>query len=175
MVAALQIKTQAATRRIRFVLSINHARGNPPRKKKIEKANPPSTPSCVSLREIECLMALVQQRAADQQVKEVQSERRQHLSVIASSAEEQQVYAGTAVQAKAAFDAAQQQLTQAEINLRRTEVRSPVNGYVTNLLMRVTEAVWIAWRRACVPACPMSSMVLQHNPAAFRPSPPNEE
>lgn len=81
--------------------------------------------------------ALVEQRAADLQVKQVQSERRQHLSVIAASAEEQQVFAGTAVQADAAFKAAQQQLAQAEINLQRTQVRSPVNGYVTNLLMRV--------------------------------------
>jgi multidrug resistance efflux pump len=54
--------------------------------------------------------ALLQEKAADLQVKQVQSERRQHLSSIATSAEEQQVFAGTAVQAKAAFDAAQQQL-----------------------------------------------------------------
>jgi RND family efflux transporter MFP subunit len=81
--------------------------------------------------------ALLQEKAADLQVKRVQSERRQKLSVIATSAEEQQIFAGTAVQAKAAFQAAQQQVAQAEINLRRTQVRSPVNGYVTNLLMRV--------------------------------------
>ena len=56
---------------------------------------------------------------------------------LATSPEEQQTYAGSAVQAKAALDAAQQQLAQAEINLQRTKVRSPVNGYVTNLLMRV--------------------------------------
>ena len=56
---------------------------------------------------------------------------------MATTAEEQQVFAGTAIQAKAAFDASQQQLNQAEINLHRTQVRSPVNGYVTNLLMRV--------------------------------------
>jgi multidrug resistance efflux pump len=31
----------------------------------------------------------------------------------------------------------QEQVAQAEINLRRTQVRSPVNGYVTNLMMRV--------------------------------------
>jgi multidrug resistance efflux pump len=36
------------------------------------------------------------------------------------------------VQAKAAFEAAQQQVARAKINLRRTQVRSPVNGYVTN-------------------------------------------
>lgn len=81
--------------------------------------------------------AIVAQKAADLQVKQVQSERRQHLSSIATSAEEQQVFAGTAVQAEAAFKAAQQQLAQAEINLERTRVRSPVNGYVTNLLLRV--------------------------------------
>ena len=31
---------------------------------------------------------------------------------------------------------AEQQVRQAEVNLRRTEVRSPVNGIVTNLLLR---------------------------------------
>ena len=81
--------------------------------------------------------ALVEQKAADLQVKQVQSERRQHLSSIATSAEEQQLFAGAAVQADAAFQSARQQFAQAEINLRRTQVRSPVNGYVTNLLLRV--------------------------------------
>jgi multidrug resistance efflux pump len=82
-------------------------------------------------------VATVQQRAADLQVKQVESERRQHLTNLATTAEEQQIFAGNAVQAKAALDAAQQQLAQAEINLKRTRVLSPVNGYVTNLLMRV--------------------------------------
>jgi len=81
--------------------------------------------------------AQLRQKAADLQVKQVQSERRQRLSDLATTPEEQQSFAGSAVQAKAAFEAAQQQVAQAEINLRRTQVRSPVNGYVTNLLMRV--------------------------------------
>jgi multidrug resistance efflux pump len=81
--------------------------------------------------------AQLQQRAADEQVKQIQSERRQHLSDLATTTEQQQVFAGAAIQAKAAFDAMQQEVAQAEINLRRTQVRSPVNGYVTNLLMRV--------------------------------------
>jgi multidrug resistance efflux pump len=81
--------------------------------------------------------ALLQQKAADLQVKQVQSERRQHLTTLATTREEQQTFAGAAVEAKAAFEDAQQQVAQAEINLRRTRVRSPVNGYVTNLLMRV--------------------------------------
>src|SRR6201987_4853904 len=81
--------------------------------------------------------AQLRQKAADLQVKQVQSERRQRLSDLATTPEEQQTFAGSAVQAKAAFDAAQQQVAQAEINRHRTRVRSPVNGYVTNLLMRV--------------------------------------
>jgi multidrug resistance efflux pump len=81
--------------------------------------------------------AQLQQRAADKQVKQMQSERRQRLSDLATTTEQQQVFAGAAVQAKAAFDAMQHQVAQAEINLRRTQVRSPVNGYVTNLMMRV--------------------------------------
>jgi multidrug resistance efflux pump len=81
--------------------------------------------------------ALMQEKAADLQVKRVQSDRRQHMSNSAASTEEQQIYAGTAVQAKAAFDAARERVVLAEINLRRTEVRSPVNGYVTNLLVHI--------------------------------------
>jgi RND family efflux transporter MFP subunit len=81
--------------------------------------------------------AQLRQKAADLQVKQMQAERRQHLSDLATTPEEQQLYVGNATQAQAAFDAAQQQLAQADINLQRTQVSSPVNGYVTNLLMRV--------------------------------------
>jgi multidrug resistance efflux pump len=81
--------------------------------------------------------AIWQQRMADLNVKDLQSERRRRLSDLASSIEEKQVYEGSALQAKAAVDSAEQQVRQAEINLRRTEVRSPVNGIVTNLLLRV--------------------------------------
>jgi RND family efflux transporter MFP subunit len=81
--------------------------------------------------------AQLRQKAADVQVKQMEAERRQHLSDLATTPEEQQLYVGNATQAQAAFDAAQQQVAQADINLKRTQVRSPVNGYVTNLLMRV--------------------------------------
>jgi RND family efflux transporter MFP subunit len=77
------------------------------------------------------------QKAADLQVKQMESERRQHLSNLATTPEQQQIYAGSAIEAQAAFNTAQQQVKQADINLKRTQVRSPVNGYVTNLLMRV--------------------------------------
>lgn len=76
-------------------------------------------------------------RAAELQVKKVQAERRQSLSDLAVTVEDKQIFAGNAEQAEAAFDAAQVQVAQADINLQRTEVRSSVNGYVTNLLLRV--------------------------------------
>ena len=81
--------------------------------------------------------AQLHQKAADLQVKQEQADRRQHLTNLATTPEEQQQFVGNATQAQAAFDAAQAQLAQADINLKRTQVRSPVNGYVTNLLMRV--------------------------------------
>jgi RND family efflux transporter MFP subunit len=80
--------------------------------------------------------AVLQQRAADMNVKELQSERRSRLSELSTSVEQKQIYEGNAIQAKAALEAAQEQVAQADINLQRTEVRSPVNGIITNLLLR---------------------------------------
>jgi multidrug resistance efflux pump len=76
-------------------------------------------------------------KAADAQVKKLQAERRRKLDDLATTPEEQERYFGNATQALADFQAAQLEVAQAEINLERTKVRSPVNGYVTNLLMRV--------------------------------------
>ena len=72
--------------------------------------------------------AQLREKAADLQVKRVQAERRQHLTDLSTTPEEQQLYVGNATQAQGAFDAAQQQVEQADINLKRTQVRSPVNG-----------------------------------------------
>jgi multidrug resistance efflux pump len=79
---------------------------------------------------------LVEQRAADVEVKRAESTRRQHLSDLATTPEEQQIYASNAAQAKAVYQAAAHQLAQAEVNLKRTNVVSPVDGYITNLLLR---------------------------------------
>ena len=79
----------------------------------------------------------VKMRAADLQVKRTQAERRQALSINAASVEEKQQYVGTSTMAEAQFADAQIQLAQAEVNLKRTEVRSPVDGFVTNLQLRV--------------------------------------
>ena len=81
--------------------------------------------------------AEVKNREADLQVKNAQSARRQALSTVSTSVEEKQQYAGTAKIAEAALETAKAQLSQARTNLKRTEVRAPVNGRVTNLLLRV--------------------------------------
>jgi len=81
--------------------------------------------------------ASVDQAAADLEQKRVASDRRQHLTDLATTPEEQQTYAAAAAESKSAFDAAQQQLAQAQVNLQRTTINSPVDGYVTNLLLRV--------------------------------------
>ena len=81
--------------------------------------------------------AEVKNREADLQVKNAQSARRQALTTVSTSIEEKQQYAGTAKIAEAALDTARAQLDQAKANLERTQVRSTVNGRVTNLLMRV--------------------------------------
>jgi multidrug resistance efflux pump len=81
--------------------------------------------------------ATILNREADLAVKRGQNARREALSTLSTSIEEKQVFDGNAKMAEAALASAKAAFSQAEINLQRTEVRSPVDGYVTNLLMRV--------------------------------------
>src|ERR1700736_5715400 len=81
--------------------------------------------------------ATILNREADLDVKKAQNARRVALTTLSTSIEEKQVFDGNAKMAEAASANAKAALSQAEINLQRTEVRSPVDGYVTNLLMRV--------------------------------------
>ena len=59
--------------------------------------------------------------------------RRLKLSDIAVTMEERQTYVSQAATAEATYQSALANLEQARINFKRTQVRSPVNGYVTNL------------------------------------------
>src|SRR6267142_450138 len=81
--------------------------------------------------------ATILNREADLTVKKAQNARRVALTTLSTSIEEKQVFDGNAKMAEAALASAKAGLSQAEINLQRTELRSPVDGYVTNLLMRV--------------------------------------
>ena len=81
--------------------------------------------------------AAVAQAKADAQNKEAESVRRQELTTLSTSVEQKQVYASAAQMAEANLQQAMANLDQARANLERTHIRSPVNGYVTNLLARL--------------------------------------
>jgi multidrug resistance efflux pump len=66
------------------------------------------------------------------------------------SAEEQEKYAITAAVAAAELDAARAALDRANLNMARSELRSPVNGYVTNLRLRVGDYATVGQPRVAV-------------------------
>jgi RND family efflux transporter MFP subunit len=59
--------------------------------------------------------------------------RREKLNDLSVTMEERQTYISQATSAEATYQTALANLEQARINFKRTQVRSPVNGYVTNL------------------------------------------
>jgi RND family efflux transporter MFP subunit len=78
--------------------------------------------------------ATVQQARANVQNADRQAKRRLALPDIAVSVEQQQIYQTQAIIAQAQYQQALANLDQAQVNLRRSVIRSPVNGWVTNLL-----------------------------------------
>jgi multidrug resistance efflux pump len=81
--------------------------------------------------------AAVQQAHANAKNAEREAQRRQELTRLEVSKEQQQTYVSGAVVAAAQYQQAVANLDQARVNLRRTEIRSPVNGWVTNLLAQL--------------------------------------
>lgn len=71
---------------------------------------------------------------ADLENKRAEAERRSHLSALAASDEEKQSFKATADMAAAAYQQALANRDKARLDLSRTRIVSPVNGYVTNLL-----------------------------------------
>jgi RND family efflux transporter MFP subunit len=80
--------------------------------------------------------AAAQQALVNAQNTGKQSWRRQQLSTLAVTVEEQQTYQTNALAAQAQYQQAQANLAQARVNLERTEICAPVDGWVTNLLAR---------------------------------------
>jgi multidrug resistance efflux pump len=98
--------------------------------------------------------AAAKQAEANARNAEIQSQRRQKLNLLAVTIEEQQTYATTAVAAQAQNQQALANLDQARVNLERTQVRSPVNGWVTHLLAQLGDYAnvgqnIISERRSC--------------------------
>jgi multidrug resistance efflux pump len=81
--------------------------------------------------------AAVQQAQVTAQNSAREAKRRRELTTLAVTVEEQQTFESNAVAAQAQYQQASANLDQARVNLKRTEIRSPVNGWVTNLLAQL--------------------------------------
>src|SRR6202162_4834522 len=81
--------------------------------------------------------AAVQQAQANAQNVAREAQRRQNLSDLAETVEDRQTYQSNALVAQAQYQQAVANLDQARVNLERTQIRSPVNGWGTNLLAQL--------------------------------------
>jgi RND family efflux transporter MFP subunit len=86
---------------------------------------------------VEQAQATADQAAANAQNAERQAQRRSDLTTLETSEEEKQTYRSSAVAAGAAQRQAVATLARARVDLERTTIRSPVNGYVTNLQVQL--------------------------------------
>jgi multidrug resistance efflux pump len=88
--------------------------------------------------------AAVTQARANADNAEREARRRAQLTSLEASEEEKQTYASNAQAAEAAYQQAVATLGRARVDLQRTNIRSPVNGYVTNLLAQLGDYANVA-------------------------------
>src|SRR6202021_2809816 len=81
--------------------------------------------------------AAVDQTQATAQNAQREAERRRKLDDLSVSVEPKQIFDANAVAAQAQYQQAVANRDQAKVNLERTQIRSPVNGWVTNLLAQL--------------------------------------
>jgi RND family efflux transporter MFP subunit len=87
--------------------------------------------------------ATVEQTRAIAENSRVESERREKLTTLSTSDETKQIYQTKWLATEASHRQAVASLEQARVNLERTRIISPVNGYVTNLLAQLGDYVTI--------------------------------
>jgi multidrug resistance efflux pump len=83
-------------------------------------------------------------KQAEANLQNAQSEARRRRNLLeqrAVSVEEKQTFETRALDAEAQYQQGRANLDQARVNLERTQIRSPVNGYVTNLLAQFGDYV----------------------------------
>jgi RND family efflux transporter MFP subunit len=85
---------------------------------------------------VELTEAAVQQTKATAENAQREAERRRKLTDLAETVEDRQTHEANAQASAAQYRQALAQRDQAKVNLERTEIRSSVNGWVTNLLAR---------------------------------------
>jgi multidrug resistance efflux pump len=95
---------------------------------------------------VEVAQAAVDQTKALADNAQVEAERREKLGDWASQ-EERQTFVSRALAAQATNQQAKANLEQAQVNLKRTRIVSPVNGYVTNLLAQLGDYVTVGQNR----------------------------
>jgi multidrug resistance efflux pump len=81
--------------------------------------------------------AAVDQTLAMAEIAQREAQRRRKLDDLSVSVEQKQIFNANAVAAQAQYQQAVANRDQAKVNLERTQIRSPVNGWVTNLYARV--------------------------------------
>ena len=81
--------------------------------------------------------ATVKQTEANAQNAEASAERRRKLTTLSTSVEEKQTFNANALATNAQTQQAHASLDQAGVNLERTQITSPVNGFVTNLTVQL--------------------------------------
>jgi multidrug resistance efflux pump len=86
---------------------------------------------------VENAQAALEQAEVNARNRAEEARRRAALSQLTTSEEEKQNYAAQARAAAAAVNQARAMLAQAKVNLSRTRIVSPVNGYITNLQTRL--------------------------------------
>jgi multidrug resistance efflux pump len=81
--------------------------------------------------------AAVQQAQVNAQNAAREAKRRQELTTLSTTVEQKQTFEANALADLANYQQAVANLNQARVNLDRTQIRSPVNGWVTNLLAQL--------------------------------------
>jgi len=95
---------------------------------------------------VDLAKAAVTQTQAEAENVAREARRREELSDLAVTTEQQQTYASNAIVAQAKYQQALANLQQAQVNLERTQIRSPINGWVTNLLTQLGDYATLGTR-----------------------------
>ena len=94
--------------------------------------------------------AQVEQAEITMENNQIRAKRRQELTTLSTSTEEQQAYVTSAIVSLASYHSALSQLAQAKTNLERTRIVSPVNGWVTNLEIQLGDYASVGVRNISV-------------------------
>ena len=99
---------------------------------------------------VDLAQAAVTQARAKADNAQREAKRRAELTDLEASEEQRQTYASAALAAQAGYQQAVANLGQARVNLERTSLRSPVNGYITNLIARLGDYATVGERRISI-------------------------